>query len=273
MGKFDGILICTDLDGTLYRNDGSISNENKQAIEYFKSEGGLFSIITGRVPHYAKEAYNAVKPNVPFGCTNGAGVYDGEKEEYVFTLDIHESIMDLVDYVEKTFPNVGIIVSTLYKTYFSRANDVVKKFIKRTKLPYYALHHRDVKGPIAKVLLGTDNSEEMATVQKAVINHPLASNFTFLHSEKVLFDILPKGTHKGVAIEKLIEYLKVDKNKTIAVGDYYNDLGMFKVARYGIAVKNACKDALDAADIVTVSNEEHALAKIISDIENGKIKI
>lgn len=58
-----------------------------------------------------------------------------------------------------------------------------------------------------------------------------------------------------------------------AFGDYYNDIGMFSVARYGIAVKNDCKEALDVADIITVSNEEHALAKIISDIESGKIKI
>ena len=40
MGKFDGILICTDLDGTLYRNDKTVSDENREAIKYFKSEGG-----------------------------------------------------------------------------------------------------------------------------------------------------------------------------------------------------------------------------------------
>ena len=272
MGKFDGILICTDLDGTLYKNDGSISNENKEAIEYFKSEGGLFSIITGRLPHYAQEAYNAVKPNVPFGCINGAGLYDGEKDEYVFMLEMTSKIMEIVDSIEKKFPNVGIIVSTFYKTYFSKFNGVVENFIKRTRLPRNLLHHRKVCEPIAKVLLGTDDNEEMLAVQKAVSEHPLASEVAFLRSEKVLFDILPKNTHKGVALENLIKYLNVDKNKTIAVGDYYNDLGMFSVARYGIAVKNACKEALDAADIITVSNEEHAIARIISDIENGNIK-
>ena len=71
MGKFDGILICTDLDGTLYRNDKTISDENKAAIEYFKSEGGLFTFITGRMPDYSEEAYMAASPNVPFGCING----------------------------------------------------------------------------------------------------------------------------------------------------------------------------------------------------------
>ena len=39
------------------------------------------------------------------------------------------------------------------------------------------------------------------------------------------------------------------------------------------AVANACKAALDAADLVTVSNEEHAIARVIYDIENGKIAL
>ena len=39
MKKFEGILITTDLDGTLLRNDTSISRENLEAIEYFKEKG------------------------------------------------------------------------------------------------------------------------------------------------------------------------------------------------------------------------------------------
>ena len=54
MGIFEGVLICTDLDGTLLRNDKSISRENLDAIEYFKAQGGLFTIVTGRMPFYVK---------------------------------------------------------------------------------------------------------------------------------------------------------------------------------------------------------------------------
>ena len=44
MGKFDGVLICTDLDGTLFREDKTVSRENLDAIEYFKSEGGYLPL-------------------------------------------------------------------------------------------------------------------------------------------------------------------------------------------------------------------------------------
>ena len=79
MKKFDGILLCTDLDGTLLRNDKSISQENLDAIEYFKSEGGYFTFITGRMPCFSEEIYQVVRPNAPIGCINGGGVYDYER--------------------------------------------------------------------------------------------------------------------------------------------------------------------------------------------------
>ena len=65
MKKFDGILLISDLDGTLLKGDKSISEENIKAIEYFKSNGGIFTFITGRVPVAAVPVYEVVKVSGP----------------------------------------------------------------------------------------------------------------------------------------------------------------------------------------------------------------
>ena len=135
MGKFSGVLICTDLDGTLYRNDKTISCENREAIEYFKREGGYFTFITGRMPYYSMDAYRAVNPNVPFGCVNGGGVYDGETDKYVWTCDMPDSVIELVECIDEKFPDVGIQVCGFEKTWFSKENELMAKFRKNTKLP------------------------------------------------------------------------------------------------------------------------------------------
>ena len=57
---------------------------------------------------------------------------------------------------------------------------------------------------------------------------------------------------------------------TVAVGDYSNDVSMLLAAGVGVAVANATPDAKAAADVVTVSNEDHAIARVIRDIEEGK---
>ena len=86
MKKFENLLFCTDLDGTLLNDEKQISKENLDAIEYFKSKGGKFTFITGRPPIIATDIYKNVKPNVPFGCFNGGGLYDGEKDELIWSV-------------------------------------------------------------------------------------------------------------------------------------------------------------------------------------------
>ena len=273
MNKFDGILFCTDLDGTLFRDDKTVSKENLDAIEYFKSEGGYFTFVTGRMPFYATRTCELIKPNAPFGCVNGGGVYDAQKGEYIWNKPTPAHAVELMAFVDKEFPNVGMQINTFYKTYFCKYNDTMRRFRSGTGLPDRRAHYYDVKEPIGKVIFGSDIDEEILALRDALLAHPLAKDFDFIRSELTLYEILPKGIGKGVALSKIAEYLRVDENKTIAIGDYNNDISMFRAARYGIAVANACQDALDAADLVTVSNEEHAIARVISDIENGNIAL
>ena len=271
MGKFDGVLICTDLDGTLYRNDKTISAENKEAIEYFKREGGWFTFITGRMPYYSRRAYEAVNPNVPYGCINGGALYDGAAQAYVAKTPLPEGAEELIAHIEQQFPKVGIQVCCFDKTLFCKENEVTVVFRQLTGVPYLAAHYRDVKEPKGKVLFCCAREEEILGVEEALKAHPLAEEFAFIRSERSLFEILPKGVHKGVALQKLIEHLGADPRKTIAIGDYNNDISMLKAAGIGIAVANATAEAKAAADRITVSNEEDAIAQIIEDIENGII--
>lgn len=273
MGKFDGILICTDLDGTLYRKDKTISSENKEAIEYFKKEGGAFTFITGRMPNYSTDAYRAVRPNVPYGCINGGGVYDGETDRYVWTREMPRKVLELVEFVDKNLPEVGIQVCTFDKTYFSKENAAMDVFRSITGLPKITKAYRDIDEPIAKIIFVTADQNEMQRMADMLREHPAAEDFVFTRSERILFEILPGGVDKGLALGKLVEHLGLDMQRTVAIGDFDNDVGMLRTAKLGIAVSNASDAALAAADLVTVSNEEHAIARVIYDIESGKYEI
>lgn len=273
MGKFDGVLICTDLDGTLYRNDTTISKENKDAIAYFKQEGGWFTFITGRMPYYSQQAYHAVSPNVPFGCINGGGLYDGATGEYVWKTPLPDGVEELLECVDRQFPEAGIQTALFDKMFFSKDNEVTEDFRRRTGVAHLVAHYRDIRETKAKVVFCCPRETVISGVEEMLRAHPLAEKFSFIRSEKTLFEILPKGVDKGLSLTKLIEYLHADPRKTIAVGDYNNDIGMFRAARYGIAVANACQAAKDAADLITVSNEQHAIAQVINDIEKGIISL
>lgn len=270
MGIFDGVLICTDLDGTLLRNDKSISPENLEAIAYFKQEGGYFTFITGRMPFFVDRVLQAVDPNAPFGCINGAGLYDAAAQSYVWTAQMPEQVLSLVEFADRQFENIGIQVNTFHTTYFCKENSVMANFRRLTGVANAVKEYTQVQEPIAKILFGCETEEELQALSSALGAHPLADRFDFIRSEERLYEILPKGINKGTSIQQLCRHLQLDIRRTVAIGDYNNDIAMFRAAGTGIAVANACEDALRAADHITVSNEEHAIARVIEDLQAGK---
>lgn len=273
MGKFDGILICTDLDGTLLKNDKTVSCKNIEAIEYFKQEGGLFTFVTGRMPYYVGSILEMIKPNAPIGCVNGGGLYDHIHGKYLWKSTMPDGVLELVKHIDEKIEKAGIQVCTFDTTYFCKENLAMENFRKVTKVENIACHYSDVKDPIAKIIFGSEDNDELLKIRDALFEHPLSDKFCFIRSGRTLYEVLPKEISKGTTVKKLCESMNLDINKTIALGDYNNDIPMFETAKLGIAVSNACSDALNAADFVTVSNEEDPLARVICDLENGKYKL
>lgn len=268
MKKFEKILIATDLDGTLLRKDKSISDENLRAIEYFKENGGIFTFITGRIPPGAKMVYEKIKPNAPFGCMNGGGIYDYIKKEMIWSMPIDLSALELVKYVEENLPEMGIKLAATEKTYCHKRNDYTERHRREEGLEELLIHYNDVTDTVAKILFA-DKPENIDVLAKMLVKHPKAKDFNILRSDEIYYEILPKNSSKGNLLRKLAEILKVDMKNTIAIGDNDNDISMLETAGTGYAVSNASQGAKEAADIITVSNEEHAIAKIIEELDKS----
>ena len=271
MKKFDGLLICTDLDGTLLGSDGRVSKENLEAIEYFKDKGGAFTYVTGRLPCCVAGIYDMIKPNVPMGVINGGGIYDYSAGKYLRKKELSSEVMELVELAERNVEGIGIQVNTFETVYFSQENSAMEWFRRVTGMPNVVRHYRAVDEPIAKIVFGDKRVEAIEQLMKLLKTHPLSEKFDFIRSEKALYEILPKGANKGCIIPQLCEIIGISPEKTVAVGDYNNDVSMLRAAHIGIAVANAVPEAKAAADRITVSNDEHALARIIHDIEAGEI--
>lgn len=265
MKKFEGILIATDLDGTLVRNDKSLSEENKRAIEYFKSEGGMFTFITGRTPVAVQGLCELLHPNAPIGCMNGAGIYDYDNDKLLWSITLPDSVKEIVEDIDKAFPETGIEIVTEKNIIFHKQNDFTAKHIRDENLPVTLGNYKDVSEPIIKILFA-DSSENLDKLSRAVLSHPRISEFAPIRSDHIYYELLPLGISKATVIRKLPELLGEKLKKIIAVGDNDNDAEMLKAADVGYAVSNASAAAKAAADIVTVSNEEHAIAKIIYEL-------
>ena len=264
MGKFDGILLCTDLDDTLLTTDKRVSDENSKAIEYFKSEGGLFTFATGRVPQGAKLMLNYVHPNAPMVCFNGAAIYDFNDEKLLWAStapgpQAGENI------------SLRLVYCSSDKIYFCKVNQKVREHQVLEDLPDNFLDYHDIKEDWVKVLFMVEENE-IQQIRDAIANSPFVNDYEFVQSSPWYYELLPKNASKGEGLMHLADLMNVDRSNTIGIGDNENDLALVKMANVGVAVSNAVDEVKEVADFITVDNNSSAVAAVIYALDDGKIK-
>lgn len=272
MGKFDNILLCTDLDDTLLTTDKKISPENQKAIEYFQSEGGIFTFATGRMPHGARLVLDFVTPNAPIVCYNGAGIYDLNKNKMIWKTALDRDAIEVVEMVEKELSFSGIEVCGEDSVYFSRMNRIVYEHKAIERFPDNFVDYHDITEPWIKVLF-MQEKDEVHKVREFIADSPYADKYEFIQSSPYYYELLPKNATKGNAALRLADILRIPNECVIGVGDNENDLSLVKQAGVGIAVSNAIDAVKDVANYITVNNNSHAISAVICALANNVISI
>ena len=112
--KFKNIMIITDLDGTFYKAGGGLVERNLEAVKYFKKNGGLFTIASGRVPTvmgYDIEIFKSLT-NVPAILCNGAYLYDFHTCERISEIEVnYDKAIEISRAVHEKIPDVTVRVS------------------------------------------------------------------------------------------------------------------------------------------------------------------
>ncbi len=270
MGKFSGILLCSDLDDTLLTTDKQVSAENRAAIEYFQREGGLFTFATGRSMTGIQWPLELVKPNAPVICFNGSGIYDMAAGQMVWETFLDQNAVRVVEFVDETYPYVGIEVCVNDRIYFCKSNRIVSKHQQDERLEPNEADYRQVREPWKKVVF-LQEEDELPLVKNGLLTSYFTRHYDFVQSSPHFYEMLPKGASKGAALMILAERLGIAPSRTIGIGDNENDLTLVEKAGIGVAVANAVPALLNAADFISTDNNTNAVATIIYGLEQGLV--
>ncbi len=273
MGKFDGILMVSDLDGTILNHEVSplaISKENKEAILYFQEEGGLFTLGTGRIPSSIATFVDGWEPSSPMISYNGAAIFDRKKGEFLWTYPVEDEVIEAVRYVDRNFPFAGIEIYCEKMAYQAKENYFTRLQFSDEHIPHEDKHYEDIPFPWMKVLFA-QTDEETKILRKEMEKTEFFRKFTLTQSGPPYYEILNRKTDKGVALKKLAEIVGIPLSRTIAVGDGLNDKEMLEVASIGIAPENAVSEAKEAADYIGVHCRDHIIRDIVQKLEEGRI--
>lgn len=261
-------LIVSDFDGTLIDDNQRILPEVKEAIDEYVAAGGIFAVCTGRMPRSILPRVRELGLKGLVIAYQGTVIADIETGRLIRKGGMEcGGAAELCRYFEEAGYGINVYSDDNIYTDFpedSEAMRIYENIIKvkainvKGKLSDYVLKNKMFCQKVISIV-PEDKREEVYYD----LNEKLGARFDITCSARVLVEASPYGDNKGEALKFLSSYYKVPIEKTVAAGDNLNDLSMIQAAGIGCAVGNADILVKKAADFVSVSNNEGALAQII----------
>lgn len=266
--KFKDKVIISDIDGT-YTGSPEGVKRNNEAIEYFKSEGGLFTFATGRVEFSVK----SVVPdffeltNTYAVMSNGSYLYDAETDTRINEICVDASFaLPFLRELAGVFPDIGIRINRK-KGYMTpemnpAAYNDLKQYISNVRTVGYDEMPADNWNKI--VLIGKNGL--LLQVQEYIKEHA-ADRFAMSFSCPTLLELLDPAATKGNQVRAMKKLL--GNRTTYCCGDFENDEDMLKKADFAVVPSSGMPKIIDIADIVTCDCREGTIAYLVDLLDRS----
>jgi Cof subfamily protein (haloacid dehalogenase superfamily) len=266
MKNYSKIMLLSDMDGTLLNSEGKVSKENQEAVDLFIAQGGKFGIATGRSQLNSVLFLDKIKINIPCILYNGGGLYDFDTEDFIALYELPKfKLARFLEFCLREYREIVIQIYCPKMCYFVSPELSADAEIVALHQPCeFTQINEIIEKPWIKILL-SGNTEQLKALNNRRKDFDLAEDMNWVFSSEIYLEYLPYGVNKGSALSKLREYMGPEY-KIYAVGDYNNDIEMLEAADVGIAMQNAIPSLKEIADVITVSNDESAIADIIYHI-------
>jgi Cof subfamily protein (haloacid dehalogenase superfamily) len=262
-------LIATDLDGTLLRDDKTLSDRTTAALAAAEAAGIEVFFVTGRPARWMDVVSAHVQGHGMAICANGAAVTDLRDGRLlkVFPLD-RGAALDVVGVLREVAAGVSYAVELATGIHYE---------------PAYPPFHIDPGATvaIAEKLLYEEIPGTGAPVLKVLAHHPELAPDAFLalareaagrhasftrSSPTALLEVSGLGVSKAGTLAACCAERGITPDEVVAFGDMPNDVEMLSWAGASFAMGNAHPAARAAASGVTLTNNEDGVAAVIERI-------
>lgn len=260
-------LIASDLDGTLLRDDLSVSPRTRRALDAARAAGIHVVPVTARQPVGVRRIAQGAGFDGWALCSNGALGIHLTTGEVLFERHLAPEMQRaLAEAIRQQVPG----------TVFASIREAGEGFYAQGEYADLASETDHKRDPAT---MGRYSLDEVLSAPslKFVLRHPEVSppellvavralgltGFHATHSGAAFVEVAAEGITKVAGLALLCENLGVAQADTLAFGDAPNDAEMLAWAGRGVAMGNAHPEARAAADEVTLSNEEDGVAVVI----------
>lgn len=269
------VYVC-DLDGTLLRSDGTLSEFSRRGLNRLLDAGVSLTVASARGTPGMRSLLSEVGIRLPVIELNGAFVSELESGRHLVSNVLLEGeAWAAVEAILETGndPVVSTWDGKKDGVHFGpRTNESTNWYVDEKR------RYRDPRLAPCDDLLGIARDEEVAQITTFALDgeavalterlRRVVGDGAIVHSASNVYwpgwteiTIQHRDAVKGAAIPALLEACGSADAVVVACGDHLNDLSMFAVAAHSIAPSNAHPEVLESATEVVRSNDEDGIIR------------
>ena len=272
------ILYVSDLDGTLLTPQSCLPDEAADRLNHLIDKGLQFTIATARNYDSVYPVLCRLNLNIPVILFNGVYLTDfksGKNIDHIESLcpDVVRELMAIAK-PYKIDPFIYIYEDRHQVFYRNTANQASRNYLEYVNglgsgnVMEYVPNYEFLKVASVSGILFIGTFHILEGLYKDLTeNYRDKLNMYFAEdiSQPKFYwlQIFHPKANKGSMLIKLAKLMELQIEKTVAFGDYLNDIEMFNVVGRSIAMANALPEVREAADEIIGSNSDLAVVEYL----------
>lgn len=258
-------LVVTDIDDTLLNSKGEISEKNREVIEKCKEQDVKVILASGRPDFGMMSIVEDLKLDSYDNYLlsyNGARIANLKTNEIIYEKFLSpERIKFLIGVALEN--DCDILTYQNGKVLTNSDNEYarIEAGLVSAELVISENMKEEINEGAAKVIILKHPDEAQKVKEK--LEKELGAEYEVATSKPFFIEVNDKGISKGVSLDSLCQKLGLTKDNVMALGDGLNDLSMIEFAGMGVAVANANPKLKEAANFISLSNDEDGFAYAI----------
>lgn len=265
LGKFDGVLLVTDYDDTLVDRAKQVPRRTRSALTRFTSQGGRFTIASGRGLDAIRPCLTELPVNAPVILSNGTQIYDFASEQLLCESHLPATAREDFSQVLQAFPSAAVEIFAQGQLYCVNPNIVTQEHLRITRQT--ALERPMDAIPNGWIYAKFEEDTPCLLEIQTFLRQRFPSRYEAIFSHPYLLEVADGSCGKGPGVLRLAELLGIRPAHIYCAGDNENDLSMLEIAAVSFTPAGSTQAALHTADVVVCDCNQGALADVVEYLE------
>ncbi len=275
-------LLVLDVDGTLLNEEKVISKRTLSALLKVQQTGVRIALASGRPTYGLLPIAKSLELGLYGGFIlsyNGSQIINAKNGEILFERRINP---EMIPYIEKKAVKNNFALFTYHDdTLLTNSPDNVhvqeEAVLNNLKIITEEEFSTAIDFAPCKCMLVSDDEEALTGLE----NHwkkRLDGVLDVFRSEPYFLEVVPCSVDKANTLAVLLEYLGIQRDEVMAIGDGVCDVTMIQMAGTGVAMGNSVESVKICADYTTDTNANDGVAQaveklILTEIRATKIPL